>query len=240
MTETVICIPWRDKGDPWRQANLTRVLDHLDTLDIGEVLVSSDELEGPFNRSRAYNRAVAARPDADVYVFHEADMLIPADQLRAAVDLAATSAGMIVPFDAYWYLTPEDTEKVRAGTSPDGCIPEMVMANGTSNGACNVVSRESMAAVGRWDETFAGWGWDDRAMARAFEVACRRRTRYIPGRGVHLWHKPGWLATGRFHGGTADVSPREVAASNANEARYRLYERATTPARVRSLTSGAR
>lgn len=239
MVNVAVVVPWRDKGDPWRQANLAAVLYHLHHADIGMVEVFSDGREGaaPFNRSAAYNRGVQDSDNPDVFIFHEADMIIPPTQLRAAIHLAATSSGMIVPFDTYHYLTPEDTVRVRAGTDPRYCTPEMVMANGTSNGACNVVSAATMQAVGQWDETFEGWGFDDRAMAVAFEKATGTNTRYIPGPGVHLWHKPGWSQAWGFHGGT-DVSAAEHAATKANQSRYNIYRKARTPAQVRELTSG--
>lgn len=233
-------VPWRDKGDSWRAANLACVLNHLEALDLGEVDVYSDGREGcaPFNRSAAYNRGVADHPEAEVYIFHEADMLIPAAQLRQAVRLAAAGVGMVVPFDTYHYLSPEDTRAVRAGEFAfTAATPESVMANGRSNGAVNVLSRATMEAVGCWDECFEGWGFDDRAMGLAFEVACHSVTRYVRGEGTHLWHKPGWSIESRFRGG-ADVPVHEHLATVRNECRYQRYRDARTPEVIRALTSG--
>lgn len=235
----LIIVPWRDKGDPWRAANIGAVLDHLDRIDVAPVAVCDDNRDGvaPFNRSAAYNHGVRDNPDAAVYVFHEADMLIDASQLRRAIDDAARSPGLIVPFTTYRYLTPEDTEKVRAGANPATCVPEYVMADCRSNGAVNVVSAVTLSAAGRYDETFEGWGFDDRAMARAFDVATGNPTRYTPGYGTHLWHTPGWSVQSRFHGG-ANIPDREHAATVDNEKRYRLYRKAHTAQRIRELTAG--
>lgn len=235
-----VIVPWRDKGDAWRAANLATVLNHLEVADLGDVEVYSDGRDGcaPFNRSAAYNRGYADRGDADVFIFHEADMLIPPAQLRTAVELAADDAGLVVPFDTYRYLSPLDTRAVRAGTYPYlSAVPESVMSNGRSNGAVNVVSAATMRAVGCWDECFEGWGFDDRAMARAFEVATSNPTRYVPGPGVHLWHKPGWSVESRFRGGS-DVPVHEHLATVRNECRYRRYREAMTPDAIRALTAG--
>jgi hypothetical protein len=230
-----IIVPWRDKGDIWRKANLTRVLLHLNTIDLAPVMVIDDGATGPFNRSAAYNRGMDLAP-ADIYIFHEADMLVSAAQLEHAVMLAQNHLGLVVPFDTYHYLSQEDTSCVRSGIDARYCTPERVMANGRSVGAVNVVSAHTMAAVGRWDEHFTGWGYDDRAMARAFEVATQSPTRYVEGVGVHLYHTPGWSSESRFAGG-AEISTLERRATEANELRYNKYRNAKTPQRIRELTS---
>lgn len=236
MTTIGVVVPWRYKGDPWRLANFTTVRYHLD--GFAPVVVASDGLAGdtPFNRSRAYNLGAAQLPEADVIVFHEADMLIPRAQLVIAVNAALVKPGMVVPFDTYDYLSPEDTSKVRAGADPQFCTPEFVMADGRSNGAVNVVSRSTLEAVGGWDENFSGWGFDDRAMARAFEITSSSPTRYIQGHGVHLWHRPGWSVESRFRGGS-EIPPEEHYATVRNEARYRRYRQARTAADIRALTN---
>ncbi|MCV7004614.1 hypothetical protein [Mycobacterium gordonae] len=237
---TVIIVPFRDKGDPWRKANLNTVLSHLSKIDIAPVVVTPDGRSGsaPFNRSAAYNTGIRQHPSSDVYVFYEADMIINPEQLQQAID-AATQPGLIVPFTIYRYLTREDTTRVHNGATPHDCTPDYVMPQGRSVGAVNVVSAETMTAVGRWDEKFQGWGYDDRAMSHAFEIATESPTRFISGPGVHLWHTPGWKAGGSFRGG-ADVPPREHAATEANRRRHQLYRRATTAAQVRELTTGKR
>ena len=239
MTKAVVVIPFRDKGDTARKANLARVLTHLDSItDAGVIVVTDGFPDGPFNRSAAYNRGMALAPaDTDVFVFHEADMLIGHAALYDAIAEAQHQPGMVVPFSEYRYLSLEDTIKVRDGEDPRNCTAEHVMADCRSNGAVNVLSRTSLQMVGCWDETFSGWGFDDRAMARAFEVATGSPTRYITANAYHLWHTPGWSVESRFKGG-ANIPPHEHAATIANESRYRRYKKARSPAQIRALTAG--
>lgn len=239
MTAARILVPWRDKGDPWRQANLAVVLTHLSRLDVAPVEVVSDGREGcaPFNRSAAYNRGAALCDPGEVMVFHEADMLLPRAQLLDAIALAGEAPGMVVPFDTYRYLSRDETIRVRQGADPIASPAEHVMADGRSNGAVNVISRVTLDAVGRWDEEFSGWGFDDRAMAHAFHVATGVRTRYIPGPGTHLWHVPGWSESSRFRGG-ARIDPAEQVATEINEHRFHRYRDAHTPEKIRALTAG--
>lgn len=235
MTVAVI-VPWRDRGDPLRRANLDRVEQHLAKLG-WPVLLTDDGRDGPFCRSAAYNRGVKAAPGAVVYVFCEADMLVPLPQLILAATLAARAPRLVVPFDEYRYLSPEASVAVRKGRIGELEVqPQRVMAHGRSVGAVNVLSAAALRVVGRWDEGFAGWGWDDRAMTHAFTVT-GGPPQFVRGPAVHLWHTPGWQAGERFAGGAEKVSRAERAATKANEARYRRYQRATTPAQIRSLTT---
>ena len=213
---------------------------HLADLQLGLVVVMNDgRYQGPFNRSAAYNRGIRAHPDAAIYVFHEADMLIPGEQLQQAID-AASTPGLVVPFTNYRYLDVAATEKVQIGADPAEFECEDVMGHGRSNGAVNVMSAETMQAVGQWDEKFEGWGWDDRSMAYAFEVTTGHETRYIEGPGFHMHHEPGWVAGGKFYGGSVLISKTEQDATARNRARYLRYLSARTVNSVQALTRGGR
>ena len=238
---TVLVVPWRDRGDPARKRNLQVVCDHLYRADLGPVFMSSDGRNGdaPFNRSAAYNRAVAAHPGERVFVFNEADLLVPAEQLRAAVLMAGHRRGLVVPFEEYRYLSEPVTAAVWRGAAGDPFTlpPLRVMPPRRAVGACNVVSALSLDAVGCWDEAFEGWGWDDRAMAHGFTVATGCGTRFVPGPAVHLYHPPAWQAgTGFAGGGQLPVDAQ--ARTRANRDRYRKYLTATKPRQIQKLTRG--
>lgn len=234
-TAAAIVIPFRDRGiDPLRAANLQRVLDHWKNYG-ADVHVVDDGRDGTaqFNRHAAYNRGVdACGPDVDVVVFTESDMLIDYRQIIAAIDAARERPGLVVPFTQYRYLTPSESTGVRAGDlMPGQCHPESVMDNGASIGAVNVVSRATLDLIGQWDEGFEGNWYDDDAMKIAFE-RCAGPTRWISGPAHHLYHLPGWKGD--------HLTAADRAATAANKARLRLYQRAEQPAQIRELTTGRR
>lgn len=237
MTTAAIVIPFRDRGhDPLRSANFRRVLNHWEWFGPppvvqAQVLVVSDGRSGDeqFNRSAAYNSG-QAQTDADVLVFYESDMLVPHSQIAAAIELAAATPGLVVPFDTYRALTEKGSKKVRLGyVSPEWADTELEMTKGHAVGAVNVVSRQTLQQVGGYDESFAGSWYDDNAMRLAFEM-CAGPTRWVPGPGHHLFHLPAHTGT---HLSDAD---RETTERNAQ--RYELYKQATTPERIRELTAG--
>lgn len=235
----VIVVPWRDRGDEHRRANFMHVMNWLLDADIGEVLVCDDGRDrGPFNRSAAYNAGRNHRPAAKAYIWHEADMVVPHIQLAEAVRMSKAFTGLVVPFHTYSYLSEADSARVLDGTPLRSVGPaEYEMAQGRAVGAVGVTSDVTMRAVGGWDETFEGWGFDDRAMARAFQVCCRA-TRYAPGYGHHLWHPPAWSRDDpSFRGGSEGISYDEQAATAANKTRFDRYLAARSPDQIRALTT---
>ena len=188
--KVAVIIPWRDSGDIDRRANFEHVERYYRDLDIGPVVVASDgETHGrPFNRSRAYNTGWSAVEASDVLVWNEADTLIPRGQLEEAVRVAAAAPGIVIPFTERHELSEPVTLRVLTGeVDPFAVSGEVVYPDGSSIGQCGVTSAETMRAVGRWDEGFAGWGYDDNAMLLLFESLVAPR-RYVHGKGVHLWH----------------------------------------------------
>lgn len=235
-----VIVPWRDSGDPHRQANLTCVLDHLAETGWPLILADDRRTDGPFNRSAAYNHGMELSP-SNVYVFHEADMLVPLDQLALAIDEAHTYQGLIVPFMNYRYMGPEASRLILSGVKPETLFPDRIMEGGTAVGAVGVVSAETMQAIGRWDEKFSGHGFDDRAMHRAFEVAAGP-TRFVGDSATHLWHHPAyspWERASKTEASKAgNYSYAEVEATVRNRARLRSYRAASRPEHIRALTSG--
>ena len=207
-----VVIPFRDRGtDLRRAANLDVVMAWWWLHKIDPV-VQGDGLEddAPFNRHRAYNLAVSENPDTDVFVFSEADMLVPTLSVVKAVKAAVGSPGLVVPFTEYRYLSDETTTEVRDRMrdsdeylgrliQPPGrqdsvfdIEPESTMEGGRSIGAVNVVSRATLNLTGGFTEATHGNWYDDNITEEGFAFLCGAQTRWVKGPAVHLYHLPGW------------------------------------------------
>lgn len=214
IIRTAVIIPFRDRGlDPRRGANLDVVMAWWYAHGLEAVIVD-DGLEGdaPFNRHRAYNRAVEQYPEADVFVFTEADMLIHPDQIKEAVAMAYDHVGLVVPFTQYRYLSDSTTEIIRDAyhdMDPDDLATlwelstddpfsvfqfdaESTMDNGKSIGAVNVVSKATLNVTGGFTEATSGNWYDDNIIEEGFAFLTGQRTRWVDGPAVHLYHLPGW------------------------------------------------
>lgn len=240
MIIPVVVIPFRDRGtDPLRSLNLERVYSSWDDEHGWPVVVTSDGRSGTaqFNRHAAYNRGIGLAldntPDADALIFCESDMLIDIGQVDEACRLACESLGMVVPFTEYKYLDPLDSQAVRRDRKhPSECRPQWTKHSGKSIGAINVVSRDTLDAFGRWDESFEGNWYDDDAMKLAFDTLCGP-TRWVDGPAYHLYHLPG-------HRGS-HLTDEDKAATKANKARLMSYKYAAkykNCAHMRRLLNG--
>ncbi|AER47868.1 glycosyltransferase [Mycobacterium phage Hannaconda] len=229
--KVAVIIPFRDRGrDPLRPANLKRVLKHWEGFD-APVFVVGDGREGgeSFNRSAAYNRG-AAMANADIIVYSESDLIVDHGQIREGVQLASEAPGLVVPFSRFMAITPEDSIRVReCAIAPGEGASQQVRGDYKSIGAVNIVSCESLALIGQYDERFEGAWYDDDAMERAFHITCGP-TRFVEGPGYHLYHLPG--AQGEH------LTDADRAATAANQRRWEMYLAAKTPERIRELTAG--
>lgn len=216
-------IPFRDRGkDPYRVQNLKAVQGYLP-----DAYVSSDRRSGQFNRSAAYNNGVRCNP-ADIYVFYEADLIVPKHQLEQGIRMALEQPGLVVPFSKFLAITEEDSVKVRAGEiSASEAQAAQQRGDRKSIGAVNICSKKTLDSIGQWDENFQGAWYDDDSMERAFSICCGP-TRFVDGPAYHLYHLPG--ASGNH------LSTEDIAATARNKARWKRYRKARTPEEIRRLT----
>jgi hypothetical protein len=156
---TVVVIPWRAQES--RLAALDAVtswyLDHLDGVDL-RFVDSRDEI---FNLAQARNIGVASVDDPDeVVVIGDADTLPQRDSLLAAIEGAAGSGMVHLPYDEYRWLGASGTAQFEAGTPLEECDFEHV------RGACSgvyVTTPRTWSSHGGQDERFRGWGFEDAA-----------------------------------------------------------------------------
>ena len=224
-----VVVPWRDKGDQHRRANMEQVRANLiEQVPDWRIIWSTDHRTGPFNRQAAYNNG-AKRTDADILIWHEADIIADRDTLLRLAE-AAREPGL-------------HTVSTMHKLDESGAVAEVVTMKpqgiyGHVGGPLSACSRESLSAVGRWDESLSGHGWDDNAMNLAFRVACRVTPAPIEATITHLWHPRGVARYDKDFDASLHT-PEELDASDANLARLRAYRKAKTPEDVRALTMEA-
>lgn len=177
-----VIVPWRSRGCPHREAAWALVQDNWTGW---EVHTADDGLE-PFSRAASINLAVMEHP-ADVLVVADADILIATDQVRAAVELAAWSPGMVVAFDRWAHLTESGTQYVLDGFL-GSWEPFIDVTLDKTVSCCVALSRETWELSGGFDPRFRAWGFEDVQL----EIVCATLaapTRWIPGSAYHLFHK---------------------------------------------------
>jgi GT2 family glycosyltransferase len=138
-------------------------------------------------RSWAFN--VGARhARGEVLVFHDNDMLVPADY--AAQVLAVLGRGFEVANlkRFVFYLSEAHSRSVFDGSAGLAHhAPETIVQN-LEGGGSFAITRGACEAIGGFDEAFVGWGGED---VEFWERASSRRMwpyAFLPI--VHLWHAP--------------------------------------------------
>lgn len=177
-----VVIPWRVRTCAHREAAWERVRSEWEGRWSFHPIDDGGE---PFSRAASINLAVSTL-DADVYVIADADMLVNAAQVQAAVDAAAAQPGIVVAFDRYAYLTENGTRTILDGYA-GSWEPFIQFTYLQSIGGVFATSRETWDLTGGFDPRFRGWGMED----AAFEIASRTLagpTRKIQGTGWHLFH----------------------------------------------------
>lgn len=177
---TVILVPRRpDNGHRdtlWAYAKPTWA-------ELGFPIVEGDDLDGPFNRSAALNRASALAGKWDTAILLDSDVLVNSKQVLDAIELSKTMERVVFPFRTYQALNAGMTTHIMEGFK--GNWAKGLRATFYDNkSACVVVPRKVWDAVGGFDERFIGWGWEDVAFSLVTSSYAGNFMR-IPG---DLWH----------------------------------------------------
>lgn len=178
-----VLIPWRTDHGP-REA-VWSWLEPQWLATGAEIITASDNTEGPFNFSRACNRAFRAATNSKILIFG-------ADQIPdlGVLDSAAKrldSEPWFPLFERTAYYSSETSARLLAGEPCHDDPFEHLVPFCTGVLA---VSSLAYRAMGGMDERFAGWGMEDSAFRRAlFNVYGDRAP--FPATLRCLWHPEG-------------------------------------------------
>lgn len=163
---STVIIPFRSDDGP-RERACTKVRLHLTEAGLRWILFPAE----PWSPGAARNLGAELTSD-DVLVFNDADTIVPAGQIREAVQAAGDEPGLVYAYTLY-------VRRDRSGRP----VREIF---GSPSLGCAAISRESFEQVGGFDESYIGWGYEDCDFARR----CSERwpLRRVEGVAWHLWH----------------------------------------------------
>ena len=216
-----VIIPWRPQ--PSRLAAFEATSGwYLENLP-GAVVRTVDSGEVPFNLARCRNVGIAEIADPDeVVIIGDADTIPSIEPLLAAIEAAATSGLVHLPYTAYQWLGREGTAAFFDGTALPAVEATLVV------GACSgvyVTTPRTWASHGGQDERFRGWGFEDSAWFAAHTTLLGSQPQRHEGNVYALHH---------------ETQLREGEQYEANAAlRERYREAETSPAAMRELVFGA-
>lgn len=186
MPPLTVIIPWR--AQPSRVAAFDAVVDwyRASIPDVNIVTIDSDQ--EIFNLSRCRNLGIDGVIDPHgVIVVNDADTIPQLAPLREAIDAAATSGVVHLPYTEYHWLGAAGTAQYADGMPLEDCNFELV------RGACSgvyVTTPASWWSHGGQDERFRGWGFEDAAWHLAHETLLGEAPRRHLGTVFALHHEP--------------------------------------------------
>lgn len=140
----------------------------------------------PFNKSKVMNfGARVAR--APYLLYHDSDILAPRDYLSEILLPLRAGWEAVRPLRFLFCLDQacsSDLMSLRQRWCPRA-VPD-VMQN--FPGGSTAVRRDTMEAIGGYDEGFSGWGGEDDDFLDRLETRRLLRGGWLPG--IHLWHLP--------------------------------------------------
>jgi hypothetical protein len=208
-----VVIPWRPQ--PSRLPAFDAVVEwyrtNFDEVDIRTI----DSDDAVFNLAQCRNIGIRAIENPDqVVVINDADTLPEFPALLAAIEAAATSGVVQLPYTAYHWLGAPGTAQFSAGTPLGECDFELV------RGACSgvyVTTPATWWSHGGQDERFRGWGFEDAAWYLAHSTILGEPPRRTDGT-VYALHHTAEVREGPQYEANAALMQRYRDASSSAEA----------------------
>lgn len=178
-----VLIPWRTDHGP--REEVWRWLEPQWLATGAEIITAEDATEGPFNFSRACNRAFSAASHSKLLIFG-ADQIPDLGVMSSAV-ARLDSEPWFPLFEQTAYYSSETSARLLAGEPCHDDPFEHLVPFCTGVLA---VSSLAFKALGGMDERFRGWGMEDSAFRRAlFNIYGDRAA--FPATLRCLWHPEG-------------------------------------------------
>jgi len=214
---TTVLVPWRPQPSRLEAFDALRGWYAQNLPDAVIVPVDSDD--ELFNLSRCRNLGIRSIADeGQVVVINDADTVPELAPLLEAIEQAASSGLVHLPYDRYHWLGREGTAQLLSGTEPADCDFELVI--GARSGVY-VTTPRTWWAHGGQDERFRGWGFEDAAWYVAHQTLLGEAPRRHSG-AVYALHHETQLREGPQYDLNAALMDRYTAASASREAMAQL------------------
>lgn len=181
---TVLLVPWRT-DDGVREKVWAACRRRWETLFPEWPIYEGASPDGPFNRSAAINDAAKQAGEWDVALVIDADVMLPAKNVREAVRRAAKTGQVTWPHRRWRGMSEEATtallkakpETAEGMLGPGGIersdftkadIDLLVEKTTRLSWSCAIaICRDAWDRIGGYDERFVGWGHEDGAFSSA-------------------------------------------------------------------------
>jgi hypothetical protein len=181
-----VVIPWRETPsrlplknyvDSWYRSNLPEA-----------EIVYSDSNYKKFNLSAARNAGAEQLLHCDIIIHNDADSIPDIDSLRKGIEETFKTGLFCNPYDRYTILDRRNTKRVLNGLTSHRDAPAIYIPNSCSGTV--ITTPKTWELIGKFDERFLGWGYEDVAIQVAHKAITGHDFLIIPGNLYGMSHVP--------------------------------------------------
>lgn len=176
-----ICVPYRPANDRHRWL-YDQIRPELEAF--GWPIVEGT-CEGRWSRAPAVNDAIRKAGKVDIIFLADCDTIPDHEGILRAVFWVAQTGGGARPHDQR-YMLNQAGSLVAMQRGVRSLEPKHFERQQWQGGGLDVFTREAYEAVGGFDESYQGWGYEDSDFH--VKLVVQRRWDRLPGEAWHLWH----------------------------------------------------
>jgi hypothetical protein len=184
--KVAVVIPWRETPsrlplkkyvDAWYRSNLPEAK-----------IIYSDSGHIPFNLAASRNAGAEQLLDYDIIIHNDADVIPNIESLRKGIEETFKTNLFCNPYDKYKIMDRKSTKKVLLELlSYENAESQHIV--GTCSGTV-ITTPKTWELVGKFDERFLGWGYEDVAIKVAHQAITGHDFLIIPGDLYGMSHVP--------------------------------------------------
>jgi hypothetical protein len=175
--ETPSRLPLKNYVEAWYKSNLPEAK-----------IVYADSGHSPFNLSASRNAGAEQLLDCDIVIHNDADTIPDINSLRKGIEETFKTGLFCNPYDMYTIIDSRNTKRVLSGRTSYVDAPSQHI-HGSCSGTV-ITTPKTWKLIGKFDERFLGWGYEDVAIYVAHKTITGHDFLVIPGILYGMSHVP--------------------------------------------------
>ena len=186
--DAAIVVPWRPAAGREQSFDLAWRYNNKELA--GFEVYFSDSVGEKFNVSEARNRGCiqAIEDGYKTLVVIDADTIFSREGVLKAIEEVSTKHVISYAYTYSFETNEGNSYLLSIGATP---LDELAKKGGLFEGHVGsgwAMSSEMFWEMNGWDENFKGWGWEDTAFEKAYELLFSKKMSRAPGTCYRLWH----------------------------------------------------
>ena len=188
-SDVAVVVPWRLVGD--RKESFKIAWKYNSETLAGFETYFSDSADERFNVAEARNRGClqAIADGHKTLIVVDADTVFEKDGIVDALKVIKKTGRVCYPYTYSLELEKKVFNRMETNTLPFSGYESFMLPSQHHVGSGWVMTADYFQSVNGWDERFLGWGWEDHAFQRTYEILHGEQLPRAEGTCYRLWHE---------------------------------------------------